>query len=918
MTTNNARNEVWPLGVVPNLAMELPDNMYALTLHRDQYGPPTEVVKLETIPRPRLESVDAGRVLVAILATGPNFNTNFAALGLPVPVFGKGDSATLHIPGSDALGIVVEAGPAVTNVQVGQAVILDSWTGGNLIRGYETHDGFNAQFAIMDEIRVIPITDALAEHSPERLAAMMLTYGTAYRAVVERLSVEPGDSILLMGGGKGTSFAGAQIAKSLGARVILMGSNPALGEELIERGIADAFVNRRTIPAQVFGVIESGEDYDQWRQKTEPFRQAIFAANGGRPVDKIFEHTGGLNFPLLVSALGENGRLEFFGATGQGMKGEYKETFFYDGKRFVLDARWGWMRQKQIVFRNTDPDAIFSEIGLLPGRKGLLWGADAYAIAFAEAALKRGAEIAVIASRTKDRDGIAALEKMGISSGNVIDRDGLNLPSDMPDPLTEEGTPNPAYAPDFMEHAKVIGKSIWNIFGPRVNPDFVVERTDQSTLHFSTFLARDYEESDAMPCGIIVARGESNLSILGSHMYRDAQAREVIRLLSEGRIVMEQEDLEITDLPGISVIQQKMLDGAMKKPKGVALVQADQAGRSIAEYESAFLGETLRQARPDEQKYLDIHLCDKVGIITLNRIDALNALNHDLVEQLGAVVAEVKAGGTLHGKPVQAIILRGAGRAFGAGADVTEFHGNTAESVARIAARNIHVLSDMEGLSIPVIALIDGFALGGGNELAMSAHYRIVTQNALMGQPEVKLGIFPGYGGMQRLPRLVGPWKAAEMCINGESIDARNALHLGLADAFAPASTALRRAFEIARRHMAGEIRLGAREWDRIAATQKDELEGLFSTEMVRGFMAAKAPEAEGAKDLRVARKYAAGKALAAMLFGYENGFEKGLENDARLFGEATASASGQEWIGRFINKDPVQSSFLALMPEKV
>ncbi|MBT3254857.1 MAG: zinc-binding dehydrogenase [Deltaproteobacteria bacterium] len=918
MTTNSDRNESrWPLGVVPNLAMELPDEMYALTLHRDQYGPPAEVVKLEIIPRPKLTSVDAGRVLVAVLATGPNFNTNFAALGLPVPVFGKGDSATLHIPGSDALGIVVEAGPAVTNVKVGQAVILDAWTGKNLIRGYETHNGFNAQFAVMDEIRAIPITETLAEHSPERLAAMMLTHGTAYRAVVERLMVQPGDSVLLMGGGKGTSFAGAQIAKSLGARVILMGSNLELGAELMERGIADAFVDRRKIPAEVFGLIDPETDFTEWMAKTESFRKAVFDANKGQAVDKIFEHTGGLNFPLLVSALREGGRLEFFGATGKGMKGEYKETFFYDDKRFVLDARWAWMRQKQIIFRNSEPDVIFSEISLLPGRNGLIWGADAYALSFAEAALKRSAKIAVIASRTKEQEGISALERMGIPSANVIDRDGLMLPPDMPDPLTQEGTPNPAYNPGFMDHAKIIGKALWEIFGPRVSPDFIVERTDQSTLHFSTFLVRDHDEPDEMPCGIIVARGKSNLSILGSHMYQDAQAREVVRLLSEKRIVLAQEDLDITDLAGIPHIQQKMLDGAMQKPKGVALVQADRAGRSIAEYESAFLGETLKKARPDAHEYLDVHLCNEVGIITLKRIDALNALNHDLVEQLGAVMEEVKADGTLLGKPVGAIILRGAGRAFGAGADVTEFHGNTAKGVARIAAGNISVLSDMENLSIPVIALIDGFALGGGNELAMSAHYRIVTQNALLGQPEVKLGIFPGYGGMQRLPRLVGPLKAAEMCINGESIGPRKAVDLGLADAFAPASMALTRAFKGARRHMKGEIRLGARKWDQIAAEQKEELDALLNTEMARGFLAASPPDAETAKDIKLAREYAAGKTLQAMQFGYENGFVKGLENDARLFGEAAASASGQEWIGRFINKDPLQSSFLALMPEK-
>jgi hypothetical protein len=138
--------------------------------------------------------------------------------------------------GSDALGIVVDAGRGVKSVNVGQAVILDSWTGRNIIRGYETHDGFNAQFAVVDEERAIPVADELKTHSPERLAAMLLTYGTAYRAVVERLAVAPGDSVLLMGGGKGTSFAGAQIAKALGARVILMGSNAGLGRALIERG----------------------------------------------------------------------------------------------------------------------------------------------------------------------------------------------------------------------------------------------------------------------------------------------------------------------------------------------------------------------------------------------------------------------------------------------------------------------------------------------------------------------------------------------------------------------------------------------------------------------------------------------------------------------------------------------------------
>jgi len=534
-STTKADQATWPLGSCPRLNTSLPETMLALALHRDAYGPPAEVLGVEPLPAPRLHPQDAGRVLVAILASGPNYNTNFAALGLPVTVSGRGDAATVHVPGSDALGIVVDAGSAVSRVKVGQAVILDSWTGPrNLIRGYELHDGFNAQLAVVDEVRAIPVPASLKGCSPEQLAAMLLTYGTAYRCVVERLRVGSGDSLLLMGGGKGTSFAGAQMAKALGARVILVGSNPLLGDALVRRGMADAFIDRRRLPVEVFGPIAADEDHDSWIKRTEPFRRAVLEANLGRPVDKIFEHTGGRNFPLLVSALADPGTLSFFGATGSGLRGEYKETFFYDGRRLVIDARWVWMRQKQILFRKGEPGEIFREMGLMPGRRGLIWGADEYALSFARAALQRRAQLAVIASFTREREGLTALARLGIPESHFIDRDGFELEDDMPDPLNEQGTANPAYGSGFMSGARALGKAIWNIFGPRTSPDFIVERTDQSTLHYSSFLLRDHDERDEMSCGYIVARGLSDLSILGSHMYRDSQARDTVRLLASG------------------------------------------------------------------------------------------------------------------------------------------------------------------------------------------------------------------------------------------------------------------------------------------------------------------------------------------------------------------------------------------------
>jgi enoyl-CoA hydratase len=903
----------WPLGVVPRLDVPVPEMMRALTIHRDQYGPPATSIRTEIVAAPRLRAHDARRVLVAVLASGPNFNTNFAALGLPVPVFGNGDPAAVHIPGSDALGIVIDAGSAVTRVKVGQAVILDSWTG-RAIRGYETHDGFNSQLALVDDERAIPVTGVLRQHAPEQLAAMLLTYGTAFRAVVERLRVRPGESVLIMGGGKGTSFAATQIVKALGARAILVGSNRPLVDSLIARGLADAFVDRRSLAPDVFGVLAADQSHGHWVQKTEPFRDAVRAANGGRLVDKIFEHTGGENFPLLISALEPGGALAFFGATGRGVKGEYKETFFHDGRRFVIDARWVWMRQKQILFRPFEPTAVLDEIGLLPARKVLVWGADRSAQAWVAASLQRSALVAVVASRSREQQGIAALERMGIASDWILDRDQFVLPEDMPDPLTSDGVPNPGYGTDYMRHAQALGKALWRVFGSRQSPDLVVDRADQNTLHFSSFVARDFEESDLQPCGTVVVSGASNLSIRGSHMYCAAQAAEVVRLLSTGTLVLEQDDLAITDLPGLPAVQQQMLDGTMKKPKGVALVQADRPGRPIADYEAAFLGEAMLVADPADDKLIDVRLVGTVACVTLTRPDTLNALSEALVSQLSALVDEVALSRTMCGRAVTALVITGAGRSFVAGADVNAFRGS-AEAIGAFAWRNISIFSKLEQLPVPVVALINGFALGGGNELAMSTHYRIVTEAAQLGQPEVKLGIIPGYGGLQRLPRLVGPATAAELCINGEAVDAHRAVEIGLADEFAPSASALPRAVAVARQLVDGTRSVRRRDWNAIAASQRDELRALLARQTVQQLLMARTPPAGEAQDLRAARAAAARDILRAIQFGYEHGFDQGLRNDAKLFGAIAASPAGQEWINRFLAKDRRQSSFKTLLP---
>ena len=349
----------------------------------------------------------------------------------------------------------------------------------------------------------------------------------------------------------------------------------------------------------------------------------------------------------------------------------------------------------------------------------------------------------MIASAMREKRGIAELSRIGMPPTHILDRDGFSLPEEMPDPLTPEGRLNPEYAAGFTRPAQALGKALWKVFGPRVSPDVVVDRVDQDTLHFSTFVARDFDEKDVFPCGTVVLRGKSDLSIRGSHMYDASQAAEVVRLLSSGKIAMDREDLEVTDLPGLPALQQMMLDGTMRKPKGVALVQGDRQGRTVADYEEAFRGEIVQTADPAAGKFVDVRMAGDIAVVTITRPDSLNALSEELLSQFTAVVREAGSLGTIGGRAVKAIVLTGAGRSFVAGADVKEFHGKTADVVDALAWKNISVFTELEHLPLPVVALVDGFALGGGNELAMSAHYRIVTENALLGQPEVKLGIIP-------------------------------------------------------------------------------------------------------------------------------------------------------------------------------
>ena len=183
---------------------------------------------------------------------------------------------------------------------------------------------------------------------------------------------------------------------------------------------------------------------------------------------------------------------------------------------------------------------------------------------------------------------------------------------------------------------------------------------------------------------------------------------------------------------------------------------------------------------------ITLDVADRLATITVNRPDKLNALNDATIRELGQAIEEVRTRDDVAGA-----ILTGAGRAFIAGADISELSAQTAFDARERALRGQDIFRRFETSPKPVIAAVNGFALGGGCELAMACHIRLASEHAKFGQPEVKLGIVPGYGGTQRLPRLVGKGRAMQLLLTGEMIDAAEAHRIGLVNAVYPAAELL-------------------------------------------------------------------------------------------------------------------------------
>jgi enoyl-CoA hydratase len=167
---------------------------------------------------------------------------------------------------------------------------------------------------------------------------------------------------------------------------------------------------------------------------------------------------------------------------------------------------------------------------------------------------------------------------------------------------------------------------------------------------------------------------------------------------------------------------------------------------------------------------------NNIFIVTINRPDKLNALNKTVFDELDSVLNEI-----YNNASIRSVIITGSGaKAFVAGADISEFSSLTKEQAKSLSKRGQDIFFRIEHSPKPIVAAVNGFALGGGCELAMSCHFRVASDNAKFGQPEVNLGLIPGYGGTQRLTLLIGKGRSLELLMSGGMLDANGALQYGL------------------------------------------------------------------------------------------------------------------------------------------
>ena len=869
------------------------------------HGEPAQALQRAVVPTPEMGPND---VLGYVLYAGLTYNTVFAARGVPISVFDLHDR-DLHVAGSGAVVLVAAVGSETARearLKVGELRVLypgvsdllspragdDPMHADFKIQGYETPDGSFAQFVRCQAPQLLVHSERLT--LPEA-SSFMLDLETVYKALYDVARVQVGERVFVEGAAGGTGIYAVTCAARRGARVVGLVSTDEKGKRVLERGAA-AYINRRApgVEGIFVPVPWSVAEQPAWRAAGERFRALVRERNDGELMDVVVSSVGRDLFPRMIDLLGPGGRLVFYGATTG-----YTLTFL--GKPGTAPAA-----------------EMYRRAGLRPHAGVLVYHApgihDAVAADAIQAAAHAGARVVVITARDDEAAHIrATLSVHGtVSLETLSRRGGFEWPDAMPDYDTDGDGFRRYQERTLKPFGQAVGRLFATADNPRGNPDLIVERAGQDTLGVSTFIARPFggrivylESTESQRLSFYAPNVWMHqkrvlfpaFEILGSHLSNAWQAEEVLRLIDAGALAVAPPVVgpweELADAN--QTIADNRHTGTLTVRVGAAAVL--DGARAVREvygaWGSRFLDGTVVRVRVDPVRP---GFPELVALLTIDAPPA-NAISRATLDDLE------RALDALEREPdLKACVLTGAGTMFVAGADIRELRAfATAADVEAFAARAQRVFGRLARLRAPVISAVDGYALGGGNELQMACAYRVAGARAEIGQPEINLHVIPGFGGTQMLPRLAlrrarsggGQMytllvEALAVLLDGRRRSARQAHALGLIDEVAPAD-ALSHALGIARAIALGRFRPSL--WSPLTDADTMAFPNVERDPETQRLLA---------HHDRVPRAACARAILEVVRVGLTEGLDAGLAREARAFGALVASDDGRAGIDRF------------------
>jgi acrylyl-CoA reductase (NADPH)/3-hydroxypropionyl-CoA dehydratase/3-hydroxypropionyl-CoA synthetase len=843
-----------------------------------------------------------------VLYAGLTYNTLFAARGVPISVFDLHDR-DLHVPGSGAVVLVAALGSETARegrLKTGELRVLypgvsnllsprageDPMHADFKIQGYETPDGSFCQFVRVQAPQLLAHSARLT--LPEA-SSYMLDLETVYKALFDVARVGVDERVFVEGAAGGTGLYAVACAVLRGAQVTGLVSTEDKGRLVLGRG-ARAFVNRKdpAVAGAFTPVPRERGARDAWTSAGRKLLDLVRDANGGAPMDVVVSSVGRDLFPRMIDLLGPGGRLVFYGATSG-----YTLTFL--GKPGAAPAV-----------------EMLGRAGLRPTHGVLVYwrgrgdavGADAVATA-----LRAGARV-VVATRTdaEAAEVRAAHRVQGVVSLETLARDGgLRWPEAMPDYDADPDGYRVYQDATLKPFGLAVGRLLAAPDNPRGNPDLIVERAGQDTLGISTFLARPFT-------GVVVYLEDTaddrlsfyapnvwmhqkrvlfpHFAILGSHLSNAHQAEEVVRLLESGALAIHPPAVHGWDelAEAHQAIHENRHAGTLTVRIG-ATAPLDGLRTARAVYEawgSRHVDGKAIRVRIDPVRP---GLPELVALVTID-VPPANALGGATLDDLERVLD------TLEAEPqLKAAVLTGGGSLFVAGADIRQLRAfSRAGDVETLAARAQRLFGRIARLPAPVIAAVDGYALGGGNELQMACAYRVASRRAELGQPEINLHVIPGFGGTQMLPRLAARRARAgggqmfsllvdalAVLLDGRRRSAERMLALGVVDEVAPAD-ALAHALGVARRIALGEF-TGAL-WSPLTEAGTLAFPNVERDPEIQRLLA---------HHERVPRAVPARAILDLVRLGFAQGVGAGLAAEACEFGRLVVSDEGRAGLDRFL-----------------